>query len=71
MEGILLFAIAEVVAVTTLKNMQLLAQNKIIEKWEKGQLTLQELLLLKSRPWFQRRVLKPPKKPVSPSKKNN
>ena len=71
MEGILLFAIAEMVAVTTLKTMQIHAQNKLIEKWEKGQLTSQELLLLKSRPWFQRRVIKPPKNIVSLSKKNN
>ena len=71
MEGFLLFALAEVITITTLTRIQRHAQQKILEKWFKGELTLQELQLLKTRLWFQRRVLPPPKETIPLSKKNN
>ena len=71
MEGILLFAAAEIFAITALKYTQLQAQEVLVIKWRKGELSLEELRLLKSRPWFQQRVLKPPKVPVPFLKKQN
>jgi hypothetical protein len=71
MEGILLFAAAEIFAITALKYTQRQAQEQIVLKWKKGELTLEELYLLKARPWFQREVLRPPKGRISPNKKQN
>jgi hypothetical protein len=71
MEGILLFAAAEIFAITALKYTQREAQELLVLRWKKGELTLEELLLLKSRPWFQRGVLRPPKGRIPLSKKQN
>lgn len=71
METLLVFAVAEVAIMSTLSTLQLQAQETIVKKWREGSLTLEELKVLKSRLWFQRRILKPPKGKVSLEKKTN
>ncbi len=66
METLLAFTLAEVALVT----MQIHAQEMLIQKWKKGELSVEQLKQLKTRPWFQKRVLKPVKEPSS-SKKND
>ncbi len=66
METIVAFTLAEMALVA----LRIQAQEILISKWKKGELTLDQLKQLKSRPWFQKRVLKPVKEPSS-SKKND
>jgi hypothetical protein len=66
MEVVVAFALAEVALVA----LKIQAQETLIQKWKKGELSLEQLKLLKTRHWFQRRVLQPVKAP-SLSKKEN
>ncbi len=63
METLVAFTLAEMALVATVNTLQLQAQETLIRKWKRGELTLEQLKQLKSRPWFQRRVLKPVKTP--------
>ncbi len=68
MSVILLFLAAEaLIAVAT--NVEIAARQQLILKWKKGELSMDELLYLKSRPWFQKKY--PPAKLLSFSKKIN
>ncbi len=71
METLLVFAIAEIAVASTVSTLQLKAQETILAKWREGSLTLDELNVLKTRRWFQRRVLKPPKDYLPRSKKTD
>lgn len=71
METLLVFAVAEVALMSTLTTLQVQAQEKLVQRWKQGSLTLEELKILKTRRWFQRRVLKPPKEKISSRKKND
>jgi hypothetical protein len=66
METLVAFTLAEVALVA----LKLQAQNTLIQKWKRGELSLEQLKVLKTRQWFQRRVLQPVKAP-SFSKKEN
>lgn len=66
METLVAFALAEVALVA----LKIQAQNILIEKWKRGELSLEQLKQLKTRHWFQRRFLKPVKL-TSLSKKND
>ena len=66
METLVAFTLAELALVA----LRIQAQETLIHKWKKGELTLEQLKQLKSRAWFQKHVLKPVKAP-SFSKKND
>jgi hypothetical protein len=66
METLVAFTLAEMALVA----MRIQAQETLIQKWKKGELSLEQLKQLKTRQWFQRRFLKPMKIP-SLSKKND
>jgi hypothetical protein len=59
METLVAFTLAEMALVA----LQLQAQEVLIQRWKKGELSLEQLNQLKSRAWFQKRVLKPVKPP--------
>jgi hypothetical protein len=67
METLVAFTLAEMAIVA----LQLQAQEILIQRWKRGELSLEQLRQLKSRHWFQRRMLRPPNKPVSRSKKED
>lgn len=53
MSVLLLFLAAEaLIAVAT--NVEVAARKALIGKWKKGELTMEELLYLKTRPWFRK-----------------
>ena len=66
MEVVVAFALAEAALVA----LKVQAQNILIEKWKRGELSLEQLKVLKTRHWFQQRFLKPVKS-TSLSKKND
>lgn len=66
METLVAFTLAEIALVT----LQIQAQEILIQRWKRGELSLEQLKQLKSRHWFQKRVLKPVKPPPL-SKKND
>ncbi len=66
METLVAFTLAEIALVA----LQLQAQENLIQKWRRGELSIEQLKLLKTRQWFQRRILKPVKAP-SLSKKED
>jgi hypothetical protein len=66
METLVAFTLAEMALVA----IQLQAQEILITKWKRGELSLEQLKILKTRHWFQRRILKPVKPPLL-SKKND
>ncbi len=70
METLLVFAVAEIAIASTISTLQLKAQETLLAKWREGSLSLDELKVLKTRLWFQRRVLKPPKE-IPKTKKIN
>ena len=71
METLFVFAVAEVAIMSTLTTLQRQAQETILRKWREGSLSVEELKVLKTRLWFQRRILRPPKQTVSLNKKND
>ena len=66
METLVAFTLAEMALVA----MQLQAQEVLIQKWKRGELSLEQLKQLKSRAWFQKRVLKPVKPPPTSKKED-
>jgi hypothetical protein len=66
METLVAFTLAEMALVA----LQLQAQEVLIQRWKRGELSLEQLKQLKLRAWFQKRVLKPVKPPPL-SKKND
>ncbi len=70
METLVAFTLAEMALVATVNTLQLQAQEILIQKWKRGELSVEQLKQLKTRQWFQRRVLKPVKAP-SLSKKED
>ena len=66
METLVAFTLAEIALVA----LQLQAQENLIQKWRRGELSIEQLKLLKTRQWSQRRILKPVKAP-SLSKKED
>ncbi len=63
---LLLLAIAEVAVITLRKR----AQQRIVNEWLRGNLSMEELHLLKQTKWF-RTIWKPTSKVVSSHKKND
>lgn len=68
MSVILLFLAAEFLLAAAVEK-RVKARQQLIQKWKKGELSMDELLYLKSRPWFQKQY--PPAKLLSVSKKIN
>jgi hypothetical protein len=62
----LLFLIAEIAVVVH----QVKARQEILEKWKNGELSMEELLYLKTRPWFHK-LFPTPYPLTSHSKKNS
>ena len=50
---ILLFLAAELMLAAAAER-RLKARRQLIQKWKRGELSMDELLYLKSRPWFQK-----------------
>ena len=53
MSVLLLFLTAELFLAAAAER-HLKARQQIIQKWKRGELTMDELLYLKTRPWFQK-----------------
>lgn len=66
----LLFIAAEVLITTTITTVQIRAREKILQKWQEGSLSYEELKTLKHLVWF-RKLWKPTEKLVSRDKKQN
>ena len=66
----MLLLAAETLTVTVM-NLEIRERKKILRRWLDGTLPMEELLVLKEQLWFQKHILKPPKKYVSETKKNN
>lgn len=60
MEGLLVLAAAEIIAVSSLKRLQEKKRHEILRKWKEGTLTMPELLALKRSLWFQKLFAKIP-----------
>jgi hypothetical protein len=50
---LLLFLAAEALIIAE-ANAENTARNQLIQKWKKGELSMDELLYLKTRPWFRK-----------------
>jgi len=66
----LLFIAAEVLLTTTITTVQIRAREKILQKWQEGSLSSEELKILKQLVWF-RKLWKPTTQIVSVQKKQN
>lgn len=71
MELLLLMLVAELVWASTLSTLQIKARKALLEKWQEGSLSAEELKRLKRTPWFRNQIWKPTNQKISIEKKQN